>query len=90
MALLLCVGRGCGSLLDLRKRKREQLGPASSGVRRGVVAVALIDGERRATARMVGDDEGGRQQRRLGTVGDSDRGLADSDSGRGWATVAEG
>ncbi|RRT53782.1 hypothetical protein B296_00026149 [Ensete ventricosum] len=35
-----------------------------------------IDGERWATARMVGDDEGGRQQRRLGMAVDSDKGLA--------------
>ncbi|RWW71431.1 hypothetical protein BHE74_00020827 [Ensete ventricosum] len=34
------VGYGRESLLELRKRKREQQGPASSGVRRGVAAVA--------------------------------------------------
>ncbi|RZS14901.1 hypothetical protein BHM03_00046662 [Ensete ventricosum] len=49
-----------------------------------------IDGERRVAARMVGGDEGGRQQRRLGATGDNDRGLAGGDSGRGWATAAEG
>ncbi|RZS00882.1 hypothetical protein BHM03_00030666 [Ensete ventricosum] len=49
-----------------------------------------IDGERRAVARMIDSDEGARQQQHLGAVGDSDRGLGDGDSGRGWATIAEG
>ncbi|RWV76930.1 hypothetical protein GW17_00062319, partial [Ensete ventricosum] len=48
-------------LLELRKRKREQQGPTSSMVRRGVATTAPIDGERWATIRMVNDDEGGKQ-----------------------------
>ncbi|RRT56157.1 hypothetical protein B296_00035196 [Ensete ventricosum] len=39
-AMLLCVGYGRESLLELRKRKQEQQGPASSGVRRGVAVAA--------------------------------------------------
>ncbi|RZS28785.1 hypothetical protein BHM03_00062432 [Ensete ventricosum] len=180
-ATLLCVGYGRESLLELRKRKQEQQGPASSGVRRGVavaagnrsgwrrlrhqermvaideegavgsegrrqwpwstrvataavifleeetrVAVTTVGGrgweqktsavgerrrnlvqaarEGREIARMV--DGGGREERNRGgqwrkrwprervavksAIGDNDRGLADGDRGRGWATAVEG
>ncbi|RWW86244.1 hypothetical protein BHE74_00004986 [Ensete ventricosum] len=46
-----------------------------------------IDGELLAAARMVGGDEGGRQQRYLGAAGDSDRGQGGEE--QRWSTKEE-
>ncbi|RZS28939.1 hypothetical protein BHM03_00062594, partial [Ensete ventricosum] len=67
-----------------RKRRPREMAMVKSGRR------WPIDGERRATTNMVSDNEGGRQHRRLGATGDNDKGLADGDKGKGWATTAEG
>ncbi|RWW50560.1 hypothetical protein BHE74_00043164 [Ensete ventricosum] len=90
-----CSGRGavesgCGSEGSSGKGGGSGVVRSTDSIVRKSGKRRPIDGERRVAARMVGGDEGGRQQRRLGATGDNDRGLAGGDSGRGWATAAEG